>query len=124
MANIFDIILVVTAIALVAGGAIAVIAPGLGVAVPDLPGWPTFASNLNWTISLTNMSGISSFFITIGGALVYFLSFLAYGVAIIAVSFTLLGFVPWVATALSAIIFILFAGSLLMFLRGGSGESK
>jgi hypothetical protein len=121
MANFFSILLVISAVSLMVCASIAVIAPSFGVPVPASPEFPSFATNLDWTVSLTNWSGIGSFFVFVGGLIFYFLNFLAYSVLLVGVVFTLLGVIGPIATGISALIFIAFIGSLLMFLRG-SGE--
>jgi len=124
LATVFDIILVVSAVVLMFAAGVAVCAPSLGVSVPNPPMFPSFASNLNWTVSLTNWSGIGSFFVLIGGGIVYFLSYLAYMVSMLSVLFTILGIFGPIATGLTVVILILFIGSLLMFVRGTGGASK
>ena len=124
MANVFDVLLVVSAVVLMVTAGAAMIAPSFGLSVPATPGFPSFASNLNWTVTLTNWSGIGSFFVLIGGCIVYFLSYLAYMVLMVNALFSILGWFGPIATGIIALIFIVFIGSLLQFIRGSGGVSK
>lgn len=120
----FEIIFVISTIMIVVGIFSAVIAPSLGVNTPSTPEFPSFASNLDWTVSLTNWSGIGSFFLFVGGLIIYFCAYLVWMISMVSVFFTLLGFAPVISMSITALVFMVFIGSLLMFIRGSGDSSK
>ena len=122
--NPFGILLAITGFIIVVSIIFGVIAPNVGVSMPSAPEFPTWASDLNWTVTLTDWSGIGSFFTFVGGGLVYLISYIGFMGATLTLFWSFLGIVPVVAMAITVLIVIAFGGSLLMFLRGSSGGEK
>jgi len=122
--NPFHVIFALTAILILVSGFSAFLLPSFGVSMPSAPSFPSFASNLDWTVTLTAWSGIGSFFILLGGIIVYFCEVLAFMVLTLSAFLTFLGLFPALAAGITVLIIIVFVGSLLIFIRGSGDGSK
>jgi hypothetical protein len=124
--NVFKILFALTAVILIATGIIAIAAPILltDIVVPVMQDFPDWGTDLDWTVTVTNWTGIGNFFVLVGAVLVYIFEFFGYMLGMVALTFQLLGFIPAIATAVAALLFIAFIGSVLMFIRGSETGTK
>jgi hypothetical protein len=121
--NPFSVILVITGALILVSMCVAVVAPDMGFSMPTAPSFPNIdGSGFNWTFTLTDWSAIGSAFLFLGYVFLFFIEYLAFMVSTLSLMFQVLGAFPLLASGITAIIVIVFGGSLLMFLRGsGSG---
>jgi hypothetical protein len=122
--NPFHILFAIAAFTFISIVIFLVFAPAFNISIPAAPTWPGFASDLDWTVTLTNWAGIGSFFVSIGGLFVFVGSYFYYIISMTGLMFSLLtaGFIPApIATAATVLIGIGVFGAILVYLRGNEG---
>ena len=120
--NPFEVVFALSAIAFIVIAIFTVFAPSLGLVTPTAPAWPGFASNLDWTFTLTNWAALGSVFATIGGLFVFIGSYFIYLISMAGLLFSILtlGFIPSsIATVITVLLGITLFGAILVYVRGG-----
>jgi hypothetical protein len=118
--NPFNVILVITGVLLIAATSLAIIAPSIGISTPTAPLFPTLSTPEN----ASGLEIVWADLAFVGGVIYYLCLFIGYMVSMLSVFFQLLGFFPGLAEGITALVVIIFAGSMLMFFRGVGGEGK
>jgi hypothetical protein len=119
--NPFSVIIGITAVLLITSFVTGIIGAELfNLELPVMPEFPTWATNLNWTVSLVDWSGIGSAFVLLGGVIVYGLSFIVYMFQMSGAMLALLGGLPAnVGIGIGVLIGLALTGGILGFIRGG-----